>query len=140
MFTAIAAIVVILLLIASACDLRAREVPDWVPVAIAVTGLVASLAGWLGVSPVWMITGGLAGVLVGWLMFHFAHFGGGDAKLIGAIGCVVGPVGLLIVLLVMAIAGGMLSLVAIIRGQRDYAYVPAIASGFIGYVGLVTQL
>lgn len=139
MFIATSSIVIVLLLVAAVYDLRTREIPDWVSIAIAATGLVAASLGWLGVSLSWVIVGGLTGLLAGWLLFRFAHLGGGDAKLIGAIGCVVGPVGLLIVLLVMAIAGGVLSLVAIFRGQRDYAYVPAIAAGFIGYVGLVTQ-
>ena len=39
----------------------------------------------------------------------------------------------------MAVAGGVLSLIAMIRGQRDYACVPAITAGFIGYVGLVSK-
>ncbi len=72
------------------------------------------------------------------LAFRFAELGGGDAKLIAALGMLVGPVGLLIVLFGMAIAGGVLSLVAICRGQRDYAYVPAITAGFIGYVSFIS--
>lgn len=140
MFFSIATIVVTLLLIATICDLRAREIPDWVSVAIAATGLVAACLGWLGVNPIWVVSGGLAGMMVGWLLFHFAQFGGGDAKLIGAIGCVVGPIGLLIVLFLMALAGGVLSLIAVYRGQRDYAYAPAIMAGFVGYVGFVSQV
>ncbi|QDV45839.1 Type IV leader peptidase family protein [Stieleria neptunia] len=140
MFTFIAMTVISLLLIAMACDLRTREIPDWVSVAIAAIGLMSSMAGWHGVGPVWMLAGGFAGIFVGWLLFRFAHFGGGDAKLIGAIGCVVGPVGLLMVLFVMAIAGGVLSLVAMFRGQRDYAYVPAITAGFVWYVSVVSLI
>ena len=83
--------------------------------------------------------GGVVGLTTGYLLFRFAKLGGGDAKLIAALGLLVGPVGLLIVLFGMAIAGGVLSLVAMLRGQRDYAYVPAITAGFIGYVGLVSQ-
>ena len=79
----------------------------------------------------------LIGFVVGYLLFRFARFGGGDAKLIIALGMVVGPVGILIVLFGMAVVGGVLSLIAIYRGQRDYAYVPAIAAGFLGYLGFV---
>ena len=34
--------------------------------------------------------------------------------------------------------GGLLSLIAMFRGQRDYAYVPAIAVGFVLYIGVIT--
>jgi prepilin peptidase CpaA len=43
------------------------------------------------------------------------------------------------VLFGMAVTGGVLSLIAMIRGQRDYACVPAITAGYIGHVGLVSQ-
>jgi prepilin peptidase CpaA len=140
MFLTIATIVITLLLIATFCDFRTREIPDWVSVAIAATGMVAACLGGLGVNPIWVVSGGLMGMIVGWLLFHFAQFGGGDAKLIGAIGCVVGPIGLLIVLFLMALAGGVLSLIAVYRGERDYAYAPAIMAGFVGYVGFVSQV
>jgi prepilin peptidase CpaA len=45
----------------------------------------------------------------------------------------------MIVLFGMAIGGGSLSLIAMLRGQRDFAYVPAITAGFLGYVGFVSQ-
>jgi prepilin peptidase CpaA len=82
----------------------------------------------------------LVGLTVGYLLFRFAELGGGDAKLIAALGLLVGPVGLLIVLFGMAIAGGVLSLVAMARGHRDFAYGPAITAGFVGYVGLVSRV
>lgn len=67
-------------------------------------------------------------------MFRFAKLGGGDVKVIAAVGALLGPVGLLIVLFWMAIAGGILALIAMLRGQRDYAYVPAIAAGYLAYL------
>ncbi|MGI9466250.1 MAG: prepilin peptidase, partial [Rubripirellula sp.] len=87
-----------------------------------------------------IIAGGALGFLVGYSLFRFAQLGGGDAKLIAALGLLVGPVGLLIVLFGMAIAGGILSLIAIWRKEKDYAYAPAIAAGFIWYLGLVSQI
>ena len=139
MFFAVALIVVVLLMIAVICDLRSREIPDWISIAIAVVAVASSLTGWLGLPIAWVMAGGIAGLLVGYLLFSIAKLGGGDAKLIVALGLLVGPIGLLIVLFGMAIAGGVLSLIAMFRGQRDYAYVPAIAAGFIGYVGFVSQ-
>jgi prepilin peptidase CpaA len=139
MFIAIAIVVLGLLIVATVCDLRTREIPDWISVAIASVALLASAVGWLGIGLAWVFAGGAVGLAIGYLLFHYAKLGGGDAKLIAALGLLVGPVGLLIVLFGMAVAGGVLSLVAIVRGQRDYAYVPAITAGFIGYVGLVSR-
>jgi prepilin peptidase CpaA len=35
----------------------------------------------------------------------------------------------------MALAGGLLALVAKLRGEKDYAYVPAILAGWLGCIG-----
>lgn len=140
MFNAIATIVFALLAIATVCDLRTREIPDWISVAIGSIAVVSSLTGWLGLSIAWVLLGGVTGLLFGYALFYLANLGGGDAKLIAAMGLLVGPAGLLIVLFGMAVAGGVLSLVALLRGQRDYAYVPAITAGFASYFVLVSRL
>lgn len=140
MFNAIAMFVLSLLIVATICDLRTREIPDWISIAIALVAVTSSLFGWLGIGLGLVLVGGVVGSAIGIALFYFAKLGGGDVKLIAALGMFVGPVGLLIVLFGMAIAGGVLSLVAIIRGERDYAYAPAIVAGFIGYIGLVSQL
>ncbi len=136
--------VLTLLVVASICDVRRREVPDWIAVAVFLAAVVAATLGVAGIR-FWMVaTGGLLGLAVGAAMFRFAHFGGGDAKLLGAIGALLGPVGLLFVLFAMALAGGVLALIAMARGQRDYAYGPAIALGYLAYLiwpaGLLQQL
>ena len=137
MFLVIAILVLTLLIVATAYDLRSREIPDWISIAIAILAVSSAATGWLGIGLVLVAIGGVFGLTIGYLLFRFAKLGGGDGKLIAALGMLVGPVGLLIVLFGMAVAGGVLSLVAMLRGQRDYAYVPAITAGFIGYVGLV---
>ena len=48
-----------------------------------------------------------------------------------AIGAAVGPGSLLSILAWMALAGGILALVAAARGKRVFAYVPAIAAGVV---------
>ena len=125
---------VVLLLIATWSDLRTREIPDWISVALVLIGITAAGFNWGGVRW-WMVPSGLLlGLLIGLALFHFAGFGGGDAKLIAGIGAILGPVGLLFTLFWMAVAGGLLALIAMIRGQRDYAYGPAILAGYIGYL------
>ena len=135
---------VLLLLIASACDLRTREIPDWISIVLVASAVGAAAFGLAGIQW-WMVaTGGLLGLAIGLALFRFANFGGGDAKLIAAIGTLLGPLGLLFVLFWMALAGGLLALIAMARGQRDYAYGPAIAAGYLAYlvwpVGLLQRL
>jgi prepilin peptidase CpaA len=137
-FTLIAAL--LLLLVATACDFRTREIPDWISIAIAFVAVTAASAGWLGIGLLLVASGGALGLLIGYGLYRFARLGGGDAKLIAALGLLVGPVGLLIVLFGMAIAGGILSVIAIYRKQKDYAYVPAITAGFVWYLALVSRL
>ena len=130
----------LLLLAATVCDFRSREIPDWISIAISIVAIVSSAAGWLGISLPLVVAGGAVGLLVGYGLFRFAELGGGDAKLIAALGLLLGPIGIFILLFGMAICGGVLSLVAILRGQRDYAYVPAITAGFVWYVSFVSIL
>lgn len=130
----------LLLLIATVCDFRSREIPDWISIAIGMVALIASSAGWLGIGWSWVLAGGIVGLLIGCGLFRFAELGGGDAKLIASLGMLLGPIGILILLFGMAISGGVLSLVAILRGQRDYAYAPAITAGFIWYVIVVSLI
>ncbi len=140
MFFIVASFVFSLLLIATVCDVRTREIPDWIAIAIAIVAMVSSLFGWLGIGLVWVLAGGGLGLSLGLALFHFAKLGGGDAKLIAALGLVVGPVGLILVLFGTAIAGGALSLVAYAQGKKDLAYVPAILAGFVGYCFVVSRI
>ena len=140
MFVSLSVITTALLLVATVCDFRSREIPDWISIVISILAIVSSAAGWLGIDLLWVFAGGCVGLLVGYCLFRFAELGGGDAKLIAALGLLLGPVGIFILLFGMAIFGGVLSLVAILRGQRDYAYVPAIAAGFVWYVSFVSIL
>ncbi|WP_430453856.1 A24 family peptidase [Rhodopirellula europaea] len=137
MFLLVASIVTCLLAWACLHDVRTREIPDWISVLIGSVAVISSLLGWLGLPIVWVLAGGVVGLAIAYALFRFAKLGGGDGKLIIAIAMLVGPVGILIVLFGMAIAGGVLSLIAMLRGQSDYAYVPAITAGFVGYVGFV---
>jgi len=119
------------LAIATICDLRTREIPDWLSIALLVWGLVAKLAGWIQLPWMALAMGFALGLMVTLPFFWLGGLGGGDVKLITALGWVIGPVGLLITLLAMALTGGVLALIAALRGQKDYAYVPAIFAGLL---------
>lgn len=126
----------LLLLIATACDLRRREVPDAIPALILASALGAIALGFGMVSPVSALLGFLAGVAIGLLLFRFCSFGGGDVKLIMALGACLGPSGLLALLFYVAVFGGFLGVLARLRGQREFAYVPAIAAGLLALIAV----
>jgi prepilin peptidase CpaA len=95
-------------------DVRTRRIPNGLTVAAllaalavrAVLGLAALLDGVLGT--------GLAFALL-LPLFALGGVGGGDAKLLVAVGAFLGPKGFLIALLATAVAGGVMSLVYAIR-------------------------
>ena len=78
-----------------------------------------------------LIAGALLGLGLSASVFYLGGLGGGDVKLLAAIGAAVGPWALLSILAWMALAGGILALIAAARGKREFAYVPAIAVGVV---------
>ncbi|WP_042196314.1 prepilin peptidase [Paenibacillus camerounensis] len=75
-----------LLLCASICDIRTRQIPDYIPLAIVLVGLIRF-------SPLLSITGFLCAGLPYFFaaLFSGGKIGGGDIKLMAACGCVLGP-------------------------------------------------
>lgn len=122
--------------VAAARDLKTRTVPDWISAglllwALAATGFGLSSLSWLS------LLGGLGIALgVGAVLFSLnpEGIGGGDVKLLAGLGAVVGYGNVFVLLFWVAVAIGLLSLVALLRGQRDLAWVPAIALGFLVFV------
>ena len=117
--------------VALVCDLRTREVPDWIPLVIVAWACLATALGLHKVTWIGLIAGALLGLGLGAAVFYLGWPGGGDVKLLAAIGAAVGPWALLSILAWMALAGGVLALIAAARGKRDFAYVPAIAVGVV---------
>jgi Flp pilus assembly protein protease CpaA len=74
------------------------------------------------------------GFLVGLMLFYVCGFGGGDVKLLAALGAVLGWKAELGVVFWVAILGGVFALVARLRREREYAYVPAIALGLLAFI------
>ena len=117
--------------LAAFCDLRTREIPDWIPLAIAGWAVLATAVGLHAVTWIGMTTGMLLAAIIVVPLFYLGAWGGGDAKLLLAVGAAVGPVALISVLAWMAVAGGALALVAMLRRTREFAYGPAIAFGVL---------
>ena len=107
------AILMLLLLSAGVEDVRTREIAKWKTAGIA---LLAPLW-WFAIGlPVWPGVAAQFGVALAvfalfCLAFYFGQMGGGDVKLIGAVALWLPLAPLLQMLLVMSIAGGVLTLI-----------------------------
>jgi prepilin peptidase CpaA len=129
-------------LAASVEDLARRQISNWIPLAGLAGGLAIHVAerGWMG------LLAGLGGAVGGFLAFLIFYMlggmGGGDVKLMGGFGAIVGTAGLLQLTLGAALIGGLAAAGALIwirirrwRGaparpeDRSIPYAPAIALG-----------
>ena len=124
-----------LLAVAAGFDLHSREIPHTVTALVFVLGLAATGFGWNGLSWLAMAMGVLLGFGVGFGLYQLGGLAGGDVKLLGALGAVLGWRAELGVLFYVAIFGGGLALIARWRKQTEYAYAPAIALGLLAYIG-----
>jgi prepilin peptidase CpaA len=95
-------------------DLRERRIPNWVTVPGLLAGLVTSAAVESGF-PISALAGSCLGLLIALPFLALGALGGGDAKLLAAVGAFVGPGGLLSVALYGALAGGLLAVGSAIR-------------------------
>jgi prepilin peptidase CpaA len=119
--------------VAALCDLRSREVPHWIAPSLIVCAAASIAAGLSNVTWTGFAFGAALGFALTFPLYAVGGFGGGDLKLVVAIGAALGPVALLSALFWVALCGGVLAVVALIRGRRDLAYVPAIAMGLMVY-------
>lgn len=124
----------VLLALASVWDFRKREIPDAIPMALLLWTMAAHV--WHATPVGWISAGeGLAlGLALGIAAFQANVIGGGDAKLLAALGALLGPLAFAVFLLFASVAGGLLAIVARLRGERDLAYAPAFALGWLGLV------
>ncbi len=125
----------LLILVATGFDLwNDRQIPDTLSVLLLLWAIVATATGWSSVTFGQLALGAAVGFGVGAVLFWLGGLGGGDVKLIAALGACLGPSALWGMLLYVALAGGVLSVIALLRGQREIAYVPAIAMGLLVYI------
>lgn len=103
------------LLDAAISDLKGFRIPNRDSVLIAAAFVVAVPALGFGVQAVaWHMAAAMAAFVLGAALFALKVWGGGDAKLVSAVTLMAGFAGLPRFLLVMALAGGMLSLVLLV--------------------------
>ena len=127
----------LLLLAASACDLRTRRIPN----GLCAAGIAAGLLGhaWHGAGPLAWSLAGIAAALPLLLLYALRAFGAGDVKLLMAVGALAGPAFVGWTLAGAVCAGGVLACAWILGraawtrslrpGNRRMPFAPAIALG-----------
>jgi prepilin peptidase CpaA len=105
-------------IVATVIDLRTRRIPNSLTAAMAALGIGLAASGASGVS----IGASAAGLALGLALMMPGHLlgatGGGDVKLMGAVGAVVGPGMVVSAFLFTAIAGGVLAVAVAMQRQR----------------------
>jgi prepilin peptidase CpaA len=134
----------IALLVAAFTDIRRRQIDNWLNAGIALGAPLfwwsSGLDLWPGVALQLGVALASFAILAG--LFALRMMGGGDVKLLTALALWIQPLWFLQLLVVMAVAGGILSIVLggwhLIRRQRDRLAVPygvAIAIGGLWVLG-----
>jgi len=133
-----------LLLSAGIEDARRREIANWKNAAIALLAPLWWVAIGLDPWPGMAIQFGVAAIVFALFVGAFAlgQMGGGDVKMIGALALWLAPAGLVRMLMVMAIAGGALTVAFLIenrlrRGDKAAIEVPyGVAIALAGLLAL----
>ncbi|MEP7366763.1 MAG: A24 family peptidase [Acidobacteriota bacterium] len=100
-----------LVTIAGVWDWRARRIPNWLTVAGLVAGLAAN-------SPLSAAKGFAIALLVYVPLYILRAVGGGDLKLMAAIGVITGPEVWLVLFVIQAVLGGIVALGLVIAKGR----------------------
>jgi prepilin peptidase CpaA len=112
-------------------DLRRHEIPDLVPLALLALAVWSVVARTPPRSWIEVVEGFALALTLGGGLFAAGGFGGGDVKVLAALGALIGPRDLFALCFYTALAGGVLAVVAIVRGKRDLAYAPAFVLGLV---------
>lgn len=110
-------------------DVMSREIPNRIPLSVTIWAISAEWLGWLPFSWGSLVLGFAAAFLAGIIGFGFHCLGGGDVKLLAALGASVGLTAVWPLLFWTALAGGVFGLIAACRRQQELAFAPAIAVG-----------
>ena len=138
------ALLAIGLLVAAFTDIRSRQIANWLNAAIALGAPLfwwaSSLALWPGVAIQFGVAAATFVVLA--ILFALRAMGGGDVKLLTALALWIAPPQFLNLLIVMALVGGLLTIVLgawhVARRQRERLAIPygvAISAGGLWVLG-----
>ncbi len=110
-------IVVAACLLAAATDLRARRIPNAIPIALALIS-IAFVAAHGPLAVLVALAMGLATLVAGTFAFARGWLGGGDVKLLAAVAISLAPADALAFFIYTSIAGGVLAIVTAIAAGR----------------------
>lgn len=115
----VAAILVTLVLTAAVYDLRYRRIPNW----LTVSGVLAGIALNTFLYPIWpglkaSLLGLAAGFGVYFVLYALHAMGAGDAKLMAAVGALVGWKDWFGIFIITAIIGGVMALIVVLFRKR----------------------
>jgi len=107
-----------ILVIAATIDLRVQKIPNLLTFPTMILGLIyySITTGWNGL--LFSIEGLALGIGIFIIPYLMGGMGAGDAKLMGAIGAIIGPKGVLLASLFTAIAGGIYALTILLLNHK----------------------
>jgi prepilin peptidase CpaA len=132
------AILAAMLIVAATGDLRTRTIPNWLNAAIALTAIPFWVFSGLNFWPDVVSQIGIALIVFALfaIAFRFGAMGGGDVKMVTALALWLPAAAVLKLLVIMSLAGGVLTLVMLMRhklaksgSQLEIPYGVAIAVG-----------
>ena len=100
-----------LLAIAATVDVRERRIPNWLTLAMAAGGFCQSFLHHHTVTPLQSMAGIGIGFALPLMLFILNAIGGGDVKLLAAVGAWVGPLNILLVLVLKDLIGLVIVLI-----------------------------
>ena len=98
-------------LVACATDLRSRRIPNVLTFGAAAAGILFHAAAPAGDGVTVAMLGWVIGVAAFFIPFALGGLGGGDVKLLGALGAWLGPMATVWVVLYTGVAGGVMAIV-----------------------------
>jgi prepilin peptidase CpaA len=119
---------------AAVIDARVRRIPNWLCLIVLLSGVGEACQGDLPV--MWGMS--LAGFALGFVLlfpaFALGAMGGGDVKLLAAIGAWTGPVGVIVVLVIASVAGMLIAVAQAARSGKFTALCKNSASLAVNFV------
>ena len=125
------------LLFACWTDLRKREIPDALSLCLLFAALGAKALGWHPVGWTGILLGCGLAFGVSFALFALGGLGGGDVKLLTALGATLGWPALLPFALLTGIFGGVAAWIARRKRQTEVAYAPVMLAGLLALLPLV---
>ncbi len=108
----------VFMLLAAGIDASYRRIPNWLTFSMLAAGLTGSFLPGHLVTPGYAFLGLLAGFGLTFILFALDAMGGGDVKLLSALGAWVGPETVLVIFLVEAVIGMVIVLIQAMKQGR----------------------